>query len=49
MTTAMHDRYSCARCGAEFTSPDELREHTSQVHEVAHPSERAVVVAGGPL
>ncbi len=48
MTVAMHDRYSCARCGAEFTSPDELREHTAQVHEAADPSERALVIAGEP-
>ena len=33
MTIATDDRYSCSRCGAEFTSPDERREHARQSHE----------------
>ena len=34
MTIAIDDRYSCARCGAEFTSPDELRHHSRETHDV---------------
>lgn len=46
MTVAMDDYYSCTRCGAGFTSPDELREHTQQTHEGSLPLSRALVVAG---
>ena len=34
MTIAMDDRYSCTRCGAEFTSPDEVREHGRETHDL---------------